>query len=137
MAEILIDKNIFISLVQGIMKFRDKFDDEQINGTIIRYAYKDLAFEAVKKDGGKIIPQEVTFSVLSETYYLTKDGEVLKFVILPPFSEEEMEFDGSEDEEDILENYSDMQPINNDENLMKIIQSYLNWRVQVLEKFDA
>lgn len=132
MSQTLIDKKIFVTIVQSVIKLRDKSLDEKADDGTIRYFHRDLSFEA-RKENGKFVPTDVIFSMVGETYYLKMDGTIRVFEIDPPYEEEEFDFD-DEEEVEMFSEVVHFTKINDNEPLMKAMQSYLTWRVSVIEK---
>jgi len=135
MVQILIDKKIFVTIVQSIIKLRDKRLDEKADDGTIRYFHRDLSFEA-RKENGKIIPTDVIFAMLGETYYLRMNGKVSVFEIDSPYEEEEFDLEDQEEIE-MFSEVTHFKEINEDESLMNVMKNYLDWRVKVLEEIEV
>lgn len=125
----MIDKNIFRSLASEIYKKGSRNVQDDGN---IEYTLNDLALQTSKNSEGKVVPQELSFYAINDTYYLRKDGTIYRY----SFDEYVPEIDDEEDEdvfEEILEN-SDItiSEVEDVPELEELLRKTLELRLEVL-----
>lgn len=136
MSEKLIDREVFVTVVKSIINRRDKTKDVQV-GERFFSSHRELELEFKYKDK-KIIPVRLTVNVMGESYMVRPNGVVSVVHLDDIFSEDD---DVASSDEQDTDDHSVESPlrffereINDDVAMVKIIQSYLLWRVDILEE---
>lgn len=109
----VVSKEILGELISGIRNARDKSLDYKTSSSVIYYA-NDLAFVGKKVDG-KIFFDHIILRLLGKDYYIYPDGDVYAIYGKTP------------------DNYIHL---SEDKGEMSILNSFLKWRIQILQKLQ-
>lgn len=126
-----IKKDLVRNLASSVFRYRNKAKDTVDDNGTVTYTTNDFVFIGKKNNVGKVAFSHIELYIFGDLYIIYPDGRICIFDTNSVNLADE-EFDEVNDDE-----ISPLVNVSDDERTVYVVNSYINWRMEIFEKMQA